>query len=652
MSEAAAAGSTVDESGKIPAKSFFGNPLFSQVKLSPNGRRVAVLLSRNESEAILSIDLQTGERVGLALLERSDASHSLASLRLSRMGWASDDTVVMSMSKAGSARGIKIRSTVLFASDVRNPRAIALGEDWPYASFKQFQDLIIDYLPDEPDRIMVNWFGAARLVEVSASRLRASIIERKGVGGWGTDHKHKVRVGFSGQRYNTEFGVWGRVTEDDRIERLVKWDPLSVDETGMGFYFAGFSDDPKIIYVFSERETGRFALYEFDLQAKKMGRLVFGHPKYEVDSINTSAVDGRLLAVHYTGKKSLVHFVDDEYRRLWEPIHEQFAGSTVTVVSTDLRETRSIFAVSASDEPPTYYLLNHRSGASKRLFRARPTLDGQILSKMEPIEYRARDGLMIEGYVTRPSGVTGPSAAIVMPHGGPFVRDVSGWDPVVQFLVSRGFTVLQPNYRGSTGYGRKFREAGYKQFGRAMQDDITDGVRWLIDQGIADPARIGIYGGSYGGYAALQGLVSTPDLYAAGASYAGFTDVVRLLNDESVYGYDAANKVLIGSRWTDRDFLAEISPAFHADKIRVPVLLAHGTDDPTVHIRHTDGMATALEEAGAEFELYRYFGETHGFLDERSRIDFYQKLGDFFERHLHPNPAHIARPVKMAGAAR
>ena len=216
----------------------------------------------------------------------------------------------------------------------------------------------------------------------------------------------------------------------------------------------------------------------------------------------------------------------------------------------------------------------------------------------------------------------------------------------MQYFASRGFTVFQLNHRGSAGYGRRFREAGYQQFGRGMQDDITDGVRWLIDEGIADPERIGIFGIGYGGYAALQGLVSTPDLYAAGASYAGISDLSALLRDYQGYGFALPwNEALVGSRWSDRESLRSASPVHNAEKIKAPVLLGHGTDDWNHNVRHTDEMAGALESVDIELEVYRYRGESHAFLDERTRIDFFQRVGAFFEKHLKPDPAHVRRPV-------
>ena len=648
MDEVAQNGS-INEVGKIPAKSFFGNPLFSLVTLSPSGRRIAVLLSREENDVMMSIDLATGKNVPLMVLERKERSHSTAGQAISAAGWASEDVVVMSVTRPKLGPGFIRRQATLAASDVRDPRARDLGKDWPYARFLTRQDTVISMLPDDPDRLLVNWFGDARKVDIKFSRLRAAEFSKKGVGAWGVDHEFKVRIGYSGDRWTNDFAVWGRVSDDEPIEKLVKWNPLDEDEMGVGFYFSGFSEDPKTIYVLSERETGRYALYEYDMRIRKIGRTVFEHPDYEVGAIDTSNVDGRLLAVHYVDEMPRVKYLDAEYARLWEPIHRAFPGKNVQRVSVNRDETISIFTVSADDFPHVYYRLDHTKGEYSKLFRSRPSLGGQSLSKMESVSFQSRDGLEIHGYVTRPHGVDGPTATIVLPNRDVFDRDFREWNPVVQFFASRGFSVFQINQRGSIGYGRKFREAGYQEYGRAMQDDITDGTRWLIDQGIADPDRIGIFGSGYGGYVALQALVSTPDLFAAGASYGGISDLQKLLRDYQGYGFAIAwNEALIGKRWSDRESLRAASPVYHADQIVAPVLLGHGTHDWNHHIRHTDEMVSALEEAGVEHEVYRYRGESHGFLDERTRIDFFQRTGDFFERHLKPDAKNIRRPVEPA----
>lgn len=631
----AAANASIDESNKVPASAFVGNPLFSHLTLSPSGRRLAVMLSREEKDALISIDLITGERAPLAILERREYSKSGSSKRLEEVAWASEDFVMLTQSLLSPAAGSRGRTFHLLSSSISEPRLRPLG-------FGR----VISTLPDDPKSYLALVRGKAQRADLRTGRRRGVELKKRGVGSWQVDHEFKVRIGFSGEEHNNDFEVWGRISDQDKIEKLVKWDPLSDKEKGEGFYFRGFSEQPHIIYVTSERETGRFAIYEYDLRERSLGPVLFEHPDYGVESIRTSAVDGRLLSVSHIEDVPVTRFVDAEYQSIWAPIERDFLGKTVSIVSTDRNETSSIFVVSADDSPPTYYRLDHDSGEYSRLFRAKPALAGLSFPEMEPVHFQSRDGLEIHGYLTRPPKAEGPIATIVFPHGGPLYRNYRRWNSYVQFLVSRGFAVFQLNYRGSTGYGREFREAGYKQFGRAMQDDITDGVDWLIDQGIADPDRIGIFGIGYGGYAALQGLTSTPHLYAAGASYAGISDIVTLLDDDNLayYGIDEVNKALIGSRWTDRDYLREVSPAHHADQIKVPVLLGHGTNDWNYNIRHTDKMTSALENAGVEHEVYRYRGESHEFLDERTRIDFFQKMGRFFERHLKPDPAHVLRP--------
>ena len=285
--------------------------------------------------------------------------------------------------------------------------------------------------------------------------------------------------------------------------------------------------------------------------------------------------------------------------------------------------------------PPRYLVYNRKRREMHPLFVQYPDLKSEQMSPMQPIAFQARDGITIHGYLTRPKDAApGPLPAIVLPHGGPTSRDVWGWDPEVQFLVSRGFAVLQVNFRGSTGYGARHQRLGYKQWGLAMQDDITDATRWLIAEGIADPARIGIYGSSYGGYAALMALVATPELFRAGASLAGVSDIIELLDNVDAYAFSDFNVPVHGDTWKDRDQLAATSPARHADRIRAPVLIAHGTQDPIVHVKQAHLVIDAIEGAGGQVEFHLYEGEVHGFIDERNAIDFYTKLAAFFERHL------------------
>ena len=248
--------------------------------------------------------------------------------------------------------------------------------------------------------------------------------------------------------------------------------------------------------------------------------------------------------------------------------------------------------------------------------------------------------MIVPAYLTRPEGSDGRGLPlVVMPHGGPSARDVWGWDPPVQFLASLGFAVLQPNFRGSTGYGSSHWSAGLQEWGLAMQDDITDGVRWLIESGTADPDRICIFGASYGGYAALMGLVKTPELYRCAASYAGPTDLVMMLNHDKGYIFSEINVPFVGSTLKDRARLRDNSPLERVASFRSPVLLGHGEDDERVHVAHSQKLAKALAAAGKPVELIVLENEAHAFRAEEGRIRFFAELGRFLLEHTARRPA-------------
>jgi dipeptidyl aminopeptidase/acylaminoacyl peptidase len=258
------------------------------------------------------------------------------------------------------------------------------------------------------------------------------------------------------------------------------------------------------------------------------------------------------------------------------------------------------------------------------------------MAEMKPIEYSSRDGLKIHGYLTMPRENDGkPVAMVVMPHGGPRWRDTWGFDPAVQFLANRGYAVLQINFRGSSGYGRTFLKAGYKQWGLKQQDDITDGVKWAIEHGHADPKRIAIFGTSYGGFAALTGLEKTPELYRCGISYAGVCDLLHDLStvpDLKIFKTMVAET--IGDPKRDKQQLKDTSPIAHLDKIRVPVFLASGELDPKVPIANQRAMAKTLEKEGKLYAFMVKADEGHGFHKERNRIEFWTKVDEFLRASL------------------
>ena len=287
----------------------------------------------------------------------------------------------------------------------------------------------------------------------------------------------------------------------------------------------------------------------------------------------------------------------------------------------------------------TRYIYDAKSNTLSKLAELTPWLPEAAMSESKPIQYSARDGLVINGYLTLPKNRDAKNlACVVNPHGGPWARDTWRYDPEVQMLASRGYCVLQMNFRGSTGYGRQFWEASFGQWGLAMQDDVTAGVHWLVKQGIADPKRVGIYGGSYGGYTTLAGVAFTPDLYAAAVDYVGVANMLSFMSTIPPYWELFRTKMyaMVGDPAKDKARLEATSPALHADRIKTPLFIAQGAKDPRVNKAESDQMVEALKKRGVQVQYMVKDNEGHGFHNQENQYDFYEAMEKFLGQHLKP----------------
>ena len=285
----------------------------------------------------------------------------------------------------------------------------------------------------------------------------------------------------------------------------------------------------------------------------------------------------------------------------------------------------------------TRYLYDVRRDRLTKLGEVHPWLPEKLMAPVKPVAFESRDGLTIHGYLTLPVGREPHKLPVVVnPHGGPWFRDTWGFNPEAQFLANRGYAVLQINFRGSTGYGRKFWEASRKQWGLAMQDDITDGVEWLVREGIADPKRICIYGASYGGYATLMGLVKTPDLYACGIDYVGVSNLFTFMKAIPPYWKPllAMFEDMVGDPAADKEQLARTSPALNAERIKAPLLVAQGARDPRVVKAESDQMVAALKARGIDVPYIVKDNEGHGFANEENQLEFYGEMERFLAKYL------------------
>jgi dipeptidyl aminopeptidase/acylaminoacyl peptidase len=450
--------------------------------------------------------------------------------------------------------------------------------------------------------------------------------------GWLTDHNGAIRIATTTDGVNTS--LLHREREQDSFKIIL----TTTFRESFGPLF--FTFDNKNLYVSTNLGRDKAAIVTYDLTMLKETGILFEHPDVDVESMNYSRRRKVLTDISYITWKLERRFLDSETEQLYSTLAKKLPGYELYLTAHNRNE--DIFVVrTLSDRTLGSYYLYERSGDTlTKLADANPLLDENDLAEMKPVSYRSRDGLTINGYLTLPKGTEPKNLPVIVnPHGGPWARDFWHFNSEVQFLANRGFAVLQMNFRGSTGYGRQFWMASFKQWGKTMQNDITDGVRWLTEQGIADPKRIAIYGGSYGGYATLAGVTFTPDLYACAIDYVGVSNLFTFMKTIPPYWkpYLDMLREMVGDEEKDRALLESVSPVFHADKIRVPMLVAQGAKDPRVNINESNQIVDALKKKGLEVVYLVKENEGHGFHNEENRFEFYGVIERFLTRHLLKN---------------
>jgi dipeptidyl aminopeptidase/acylaminoacyl peptidase len=331
------------------------------------------------------------------------------------------------------------------------------------------------------------------------------------------------------------------------------------------------------------------------------------------------------------------------WKAISKAVEKDLAGLSTTdkgdieLLNSDVANQHWLVAFDHDDAPVRYYAWNRATGAAQFLFAQRPELEDLPLAAMKPITYKARDGLEIHAYMTAPRGVALANLpTVVHPHGGPWARDTWGFDSTAQWLANRGYVVLQPNFRGSSGYGKKFLNAGDREWGGKMQDDLTDGARWLIDRGIADRKRICILGGSYGGYATLMGLAKEPDLFACGVDIVGVANLITWLNTLPPYWQPFRNIIerRVGNPERDAEFLKGRSPVFLVDRIKAPLLIGQGANDPRVPKAESIQIRDAMKRAGKQVEYVEFPDEGHGFVRPENRLKFFSLAERFLAEKI------------------
>jgi len=625
-SPAAPAPAPAAERGRIASADFAARPLLSRPTLSPGGGWVLAMLATPGTPS-LGLIAVAGKDIRTFALPKG---FEIVSYR-----WAGDGRVLVSVGRNTPwIGGEDVYATRLIAYDVATRKSTFIGR--PDEGPKGDDILWVD--PDGGALLLaiqrtIYDYPSVFRVDLTTGAMKEVVHQRDDVWDWYADGSGVVRAGVG---YDKD--KWSLVYRRGATAPFRKAGKARYDDNKASLGLLRFALDSDQGYILSNEKTGRDALYRFNYQTLELGDLVYQSATNDVSDYTLTDDGAAVRAAYFTDERDRVEWFDPAMKTLQADLDKAVGGREAWIVSRSRDGKHMLVLVTAPNDPGSYYYYTPEEGVMHRLAAVNERLKGRTLAATRPVAYQARDGLAIHAYLTLPPGREGKGLPlIVMPHGGPFgVRDNGDYDPYVQFLASRGYAVLQPNYRGSESYGREFEEKGNGQWGRAMQDDLDDGMDWLVKQGIADPKRVCLVGASYGGYAALWGAVRNPERYRCAASLAGISDVGRQLK----YSKDFFRSAKRARAWRDRvqgDAEAgEISPLAQVARLKVPVLLAHGRDDQTVPVKQSELFAKALQAAGKPVEFVAYEKEGHGLSDPANLEDYLDRLEAFLAKY---NPA-------------
>jgi len=566
----------------LDMKTFFRNASKSGFRISPDGNYFSY---RDDYRGRLNIFVQKVTDT-IAIRVTNDTVRSIINYF-----WKSDRIVYLQ--DVGGDENFQVFSVKTDGSNLK-----------PLTPFPSIRTDVIDALkaiPGKEKELIVGINKRVKysidpyLLNIETGALKLLYNNKENFDTWLTDNTGVLRIASKPDGINVFWGY--RNNEKDTFSHLVtvsNKDCFSVES---------FDKDNKNMYVLTNIGRDKVALAEYDSKAKKEVKELYSNKDYDLSEIFYDRKQKTLVYVSWEGEKAERHFFDKEWEAIYQQLDEKFEGYINHIASYDDARTKAIVGIYSDRMPGRPYLYDFKTKEIKEAANPCPWIIEKQMCRTTPITYTARDGLLIHGYLTLPLGLEAKNLPVVVnPHGGPWSRDEWSFNSEVQFLANRGYAVLQMNFRGGTGYGKKFYVAGFKQWGGKMQDDITDGVEWLKNEGIADPKRIAIYGGSYGGTATLMGITFTPDLYAAGVADVGSSNMFTFLKSIVVtwpqYKDDFYEKMGNPKDPKDSVMLAKVSAALHADNIKCPVFISCGANDPRVNRAESDQMVAALKKRG------------------------------------------------------
>ncbi len=598
----------------IPRTDLFGNPEKAQGRISPDGTMLSYLAPE---DGVLNVWVRT---IG----QQDDRVVTHDTLRGIRIHfWAEDNQHIIYLQDEGGDENWHIYAVNLEDDSVRDLTPFENTVARPVATDPNFpNEMLISMNKRNPQLFDVYHLN------LTSGELDMIAENPGNYVGWIPDNEFKLRAAYAAMP-DGGFQLLVRDSEEDEFRELVTWGP---EDEGTPY---GFTPNGKAMYIGDSRGADVTQLKTINLKTGEE-KLIISHDEVDLGEVMINPNDYHLEAVSFNKDRERWTVTDSTLLPDFEAL-EGIAEGEFSIVSRTRADDKWMVVFSSDTSPSDYYIYDRESKQSEYVFTSRPKLKEYTLAPMRYVEIKARDGLILPSYLTLPVGTEKTNLPLILlVHGGPWARDTWGYHPEVQWMANRGYAVLQVNFRGSTGFGKAFLHAADKEWGRDMQHDLTDAVHWAIEEGIADPERLCIYGGSYGGYAVLAAAAFTPDLFTCGVDIVGPSNLHTLIQSIPPYWAPMLQvfSVRMGDPVADSMMLVERSPLTYADSMRIPLLIGQGANDPRVKQAESEQIAEALRERGKDVEYMVYPDEGHGFARPENRMDFYAKAEEFIAKYL------------------
>lgn len=605
-----------DKVRKISAETFFKDSEKSVLKISPDGKFLSYLKLYKGKLNIFVEDIQTKKTTQITHSEINGIRYYL---------WAGNDELFYVQDKDNDD----------------NYQAFAVNkngsENHQIEISPKTKIEIIDGIKQDNRYLLIalnernpEFFDVYKL-DIKTGKKTLEIKNPGNIVEWISDNNGSIRLAVGSDGVNET--VYFRASDKDEFKPVIS---NNFKNSLQPLCFTGTGNH---IYALSNLNRDKLALVDFDCETGKEIKVIYENPQGDVLDVIYSKSKKKLVYLTYEISKREMWFFDDKVKAMYAKIKSKLPQQEVKIIDQDQNENTFLIRTFTDRDPGAYYLYRVKDEQLTKLSDINEEINPNEMSAMKAVSYQSRDGLTIHGYLTLPLGKTSKNLpCVILPHSGPANRNVWGYNAEVQFLANQGYAVFQMNFRGSSGYGKAFQTAGYKQWGTKVQNDITDGVKWLIKEKIADPKRIGIYGFSFGGYSALNQAIYHPKLYQCAASYSGFINLFTYLKGFPAYykPYQQMLNEIIGNPEKDVEELKYASPIFQIDRIKTPFLIAQGAKDSRVNVNETNQFVKELRKHNQNVSYILKENESHYFNNYQNKLEFYQKLEKFLDKYLHP----------------